>query len=386
MNESNIKYGCYGYNYNIRKEYEHLPFQKFWTWLTGKGVPLEEEQFKEATKKPSEGFLLGHLFFTWSLILLSIFIGSYELNTEGFNFFSILIILFAMVIIVNRFRSLQAIFHYLTHNTMLKKKGKKRGRLYALLFITTPMLYIDWDNYTRSHVHEHHNLHVLCTDEDPDQVFIRKQGIKKGMSEFRYWVQALFNSFSPKYLLTDWIQIFKDVFINAPLNQKIYSALFWFVVLIFIYNFNLVGEFLVMYCIPRFLLFPHSMWLQLFTEHLWLKNREEKVDKEIDYGKLTWGRFQGRPIPKSVLGKLKWSSLIILSDIPVRLYIYPQDLPNHDFHHRMPNINYKNIANIRATMELYEDKYGNYFEVWGFMSSLKIIRDHLCYEKDNLFS
>ena len=73
-----------------------------------------------------------------------------------------------------------------------------------------------------------------------------------------------------------------------------------------------------------------------------------------------------------------WIIKILLCDIPVRLFIYPKDLPNHDFHHRYAGVSYKKIADLRVSMECKYKKYGPMREVWGFVSSLRVIRDHLC--------
>jgi hypothetical protein len=381
---SRTLYGRYGATNNIREHYRALPGQFFWTWVTGKGVPLTKSDLDLSLKVPGEFFLIRHLLYTWCLLASAIIIGS-QLITEldkGIGAFAGLFL--CQIIVVNRLRSLQATFHYMTHGSIIKNSS--RAKKYALYFITTPLMYIDWNNYTRSHVREHHHPNVLCTKNDPDQIFIKKQGFRKGMSEVEFWLRIIFTPFNPLYLINDWIELCKDSFFKPSGREIFYRLLFWLCVTFLIMKLEFIIPFTLMFLIPRFIFFQHSMWLQLITEHLWFTDLNPDETQKQRYGRITWGRFQGREIPsKGIIKKLLWLIKLIILDIPVRLYIYPQDLPNHDFHHKKPRTSYKNIADVRVTIDRSTSSYGPSLEVWGFVSTLKLLRDHICYNEKVLF-
>lgn len=384
---TNIYYGIYGYQRNIRDDFKCMPFQRFWTWVTGKGLPLSAGEMEKLKQTRSTSYLILHIFYTWSLCFIcgvSIF---YALTIWEYDkFISLLIIAISEMIIVNRMRSLQATFHYMTHGSTTDKY--KLAKIIATTVITTPMLYLDWDRYAKSHVYNHHHPNVLCTDNDPDQIFIRSQGFYPGMPEWKFWVLSLLTPFKPSYLFAEITESLRESLILGSTFRKIFGLSFWIVIIALLVMFEKYVLFFLVYLLPRFVIFPHSMWLQLITEHLWFSlPRNDNETKGVHYGKLTWGRFQGRPIPSGVMSKFFWVIKLLLIDVFVRLYIYPQDLPNHDFHHRSPKTNYRYIADIRATMEQNNSniKLGNYYEVWGFFSTLRILRDHICYRKENLF-
>ena len=370
-------YCQYGSQGNVRESYAHLPFQPLWTWLTGKGRALAPEVLKAQMDKTGEPFLVAHLLFTWAMMIGLVLLGQAVLDGAFHPLVSVLLVLAAWVLMVNRLRSMQATFHYLTHGAVLKDKA--RAQRYARFFLTTPLLYQDWDTYNQSHVREHHNIHVLCTDIDPDQRFIQAQGFYPGMPELEYWWRAFSTPFRPTYLLHRWRATLNDCFVRPPQVEVRFRLVFWGVLLALLWATDTLAAFGLIYVIPRAVLFEHSMWLQLFTEHLWFYHRDAERGDKTHYGRLTWGRFQGRTPPSH--GLVAWTGWLLkclLLDVPVRLYVYPQDLPNHDVHHRRPNVHYRHIANYRASFERQPSTYGPYLEVWGFMAGLYLIRDHLC--------
>lgn len=379
MNQhDNATHYCqYGPQGNLRAAYARLPFQPLWTWLTGKGQAQPADVLKQRMEQTGERFLLAHLLFTWTVMIGLVLLGKAVLEGAFHPLLSVLLVLAAWVLMVNRLRSMQATFHYLTHGAVLKDKA--RAQRYARLFLSTPLLYQDWDTYNQSHVREHHNIHVLCTDIDPDQRFIQAQGFYPGMPELAYWWRVICTPFRPAYLLRQWRATLHDCFVRPPRDEVRFRLAFWAVLLVLLWATDSLMAFALIYGIPRAVLFEHSMWLQLFTEHLWFYQREDGRADKPHYGRLTWGRFQGRTPPSG--GVVAWSTWLLkalLLDVPVRLYVYPQDLPNHDAHHRRPNVHYRHIANYRASIEGQPSSYGPFLEVWGFMAGLYLIRDHMC--------
>lgn len=370
-------YCQYGPRGDVRAAYAHLPFQGLWTWLTGKGQARTAQVLQREMEKTGERYLVVHLCFTWAVIIALVMLGQAVLQGAFQPATAVLLVLMAWVLMVNRLRSLQATFHYLTHGAVLK--DKTRAQRYARLFLSTPLLYQDWDTYNQSHVREHHNIRVLCSDEDPDQRFIRAQGFYPGMPETAYWLRVCCTPFRPAYLLRQWRETWLDCFVRLDRRAALFRWCFWGVVLVLLWATGGLPAFALMYVIPRAVLFEHSMWLQLFTEHLWFYQRDARRSEKDHYGRLTWGRYQGRKPPeRGIIAHLIWGLQCVCLDIPVRMYVYPQDLPNHDAHHRRPNVHFRHIANYRASLEQKPSPYGPFLEVWGFMAGLYLIRDHLC--------
>ncbi|MEE1925753.1 hypothetical protein V0R50_27815 [Pseudomonas sp. 148P] len=378
MSQRETTHYCqYGPQGNVRASYAHLPFQPLWTWLTGKGQAQDTDTLKARMERTGERFLQVHLLLTWATMIGLVLLGKAVLDGAFNPLLSVLLVLAAWVLMVNRLRSMQATFHYLTHGAVLKDKA--RAQRYARFFLTTPLLYQDWDTYNQSHVREHHNIHVLCTDIDPDQCFIQAQGFHPGMAEPTYWWRVISTPFRPTYLLRQWRGTLNDCFVRPPREEVRLRLVFWGALLALLWASDCLAAFGLIYVIPRAVLFEHSMWLQLFTEHLWFYQRESGRGDKPHYGRLTWGRFQGRRPPRG--GLAAWAAWLLkglLLDVPVRLYVYPQDLPNHDAHHRRPNVHYRHIADYRASIEQQPSSYGPFLEVWGFMAGLYLIRDHMC--------
>ncbi|WPO98686.1 hypothetical protein SFA35_18890 [Pseudomonas sp. HR96] len=369
-------YQCqYGAQGDVRGSYAHLPWQSLWTWLTGKALaPAEDAQPAPAR---GERFLLAHLLFTWSAMAALVLLGQAALSGALGQGAGLLLVPLGWVLMVNRLRSLQATFHYLTHGAVLK--DKQRAQRYARWFLTTPLLYQDWHTYNQSHVREHHNIHVLCSAADPDQRFIEAQGFYLGMPEWLYWWRVVSTPFHPVYLLRQWRETLRDNLQRPPRAEVLFRLSFWALLLGALWALGGLQAFALMYALPRAVLFEHSMWLQLFTEHLWFYQPALPAGAKQRYGYLTWGRFQGRRPPREGgLAMAGWLLRGLLCDLPVRLYIYPQDLPNHDAHHRRPNVHFCDIARYRASAERQPSSYGPWLEVWGFVAGLQLIRDHLC--------
>ena len=119
-----------------------------------------------------------------------------------------------LVLMVNRFVACR----HLTTTTLRLRQD--RAQRYARLFLSTPLLYQDWDTYNQSHVREHHNIRVLCSDEDPDQRFIRAQGFYPGMPETAYWLRVCCTPFRPAYLLRQWRETWLDCFVVLTAAQR----------------------------------------------------------------------------------------------------------------------------------------------------------------------
>ena len=370
-------HSAYGPHHNVRADYAHLPLQIFWTWVTGKGMPLSVSELKRAMRPLPGGWVLLHLIGSWAAIVLALWTGYCGIQSDDGLLMKVAATLICWLVIVNRGRCLQATFHFMSHGSAMPHKIFAPWA--ARVAFTAPFLYVDWGDYVATHVNEHHHVRVLCTELDPDQRFIRANGFHPGMPEASFWLRVWFRPFAPDYILARFCDALSASMVKATHVHRNYCLCFWGLVIGVCANSGLLLAFVWLYALPAFVLLNHSLWLQLLTEHLWFASSDAIQNQANRYGRLTWGRFQGRSPPcGGLLRWIGWWARLFMCDIPVRLYVYPQDLPNHDFHHRMPLAPYHRIANIRATHEDQAGRFGPLMEVWGFMASLRVIRNHLC--------
>jgi hypothetical protein len=372
-----VMYAAHGPRFNVRREYDQLPWQSFWTLVTGKGRLLSAEEKVRAMRPLSTGWTLIQLVASWLLIGLALWIGNRAMSS-GSSAVAVAGVGLNWLIVVNRARSLQASFHYITHGAAMPHR--QLAQLAATTTFTAPFLYQGWCAYGESHVNTHHHLRVLCSGDDPDQRFIAENGVGPGMNERTFWWRVWTQPFAPSFL---WGQL-KDSwlvsFVEPGWPETLYRVIFLGGTAALALAFGWFGRLLLLFWVPAWLLFRHSLWLQLITEHLWFAPRESDAGSAVAYGRLTWGRFQGRPLPRrGLLAWIRWWVALLLCDLPVRLYVYPQDLPNHDFHHRLPLAPYHTIADLRRTCESEAGRFGPSHEVWGFLATLRVLRDHLCY-------
>lgn len=372
------RYTNYGPRYDVRGDYARLPFQSFWTWVTGKGRPLPPRELEESVRPLSGARVATNVLGSWIAIGAALCIGHSGLQRDvGLPAF-LMTTAICWLTVVNRGRSLQATFHYMSHGSAMPNRSAAIWT--TRVSFTTPFLYADWRSYVRSHVSEHHHVRVLCTDVDPDRRFIESNGLYPGISEQAFWWRIWLRPFAPDYIAARQWESLRASLIDAPPGEVLFRLVFWSLVIGVCAFAGLMSSLLWLYAVPAFVLLHHSLWLQLITEHLWFARRAPSSNPTAEYGGLTWGRFQGRRLPThGTLAWTAWWARLLLCDLPVRLYVYPKDLPNHDFHHRLPVAPYHRIADIRATHEACEGRFGPLLEVWGFVATLRVMRDHLCH-------
>jgi hypothetical protein len=383
------RHSKYGYSCDVRATYAHLRCQPLWTWITGKSLWKGEPRHPRETLL-REWQLWCQLGWAWSIILLSIFVagrvcGALEVNLGS----KAIVVALCWLLVVNRTRGLLHTFHYTNHGASIA--NMKRAKWIAKYFMSIPILHTPWESYHTIHAQDHHALKNLCTDQDPDQQFMIQHGFYKGMSEREFWLRVVFAPLLPTNIWKHFRFRLMQNFVVPEWSERIPRAAFWLLLFGAAYLGNFTYELTLFYLVPLILLTQHSSWIQHVTEHLWFAERPEGISQFVYYASLTWGRFLGRPHPGSETGLLhaarllKWWSLVMLVDIPVRLYSFMQDLPSHDFHHRSPRVNFWSIATERAAAEGRLSKFGPMAETWSVGEALLVLRDFLCRGEEDPF-
>ncbi|MDN7183627.1 fatty acid desaturase [Caballeronia sp. SEWSISQ10-4 2] len=380
-NDFATRYSAHGYGFNVRETYRNLPFQPFWTWVTGKSLNSEPPKAPEETLLKVWQLLL-HVSWAYAVLIGGTLLGNRLLHADLPWYAKALLSVPIIVMVMNRQRGMLHTFHYTIHGAGIS--NRKLARFLCKWMLSVPILHTTWENYMLIHIKDHHSRSTFCTDIDPDQQFMTSHGFYKGMSERRFWFLVVFAPFSPMRIWEHLKFRFDQSFVVATRSERIARIAYWAVLVTLVSVAHLWPAFALYYLFPIFFVTQHSSWLQHVAEHLWFPERPADVSQEVYYASLSWGRFFGRPYPVDdkglvKLGKLAtWTAGTLLVDIPLRVYSFMQDLPSHDFHHRSPKVNFWQIAPERAANEGLPSPFGPMAETWGYVENLLVQRDHLC--------
>jgi hypothetical protein len=367
----------YGYgSIDVRATYAHLPCQRFWTWLTGKALPSGPPRPPRGTLYPSVTAFVLETLKSYALLAAALALGVCNNN--------LLIQAACIVVVMNRTRKLLHQFHYTSHGAALA--NMKVARRLATFFLSLPIMHTTWDEYLKIHVRNHHGMRMLCTDDDPDQKFVVAHGFRRIMSERAFWLAVLLPAFAPHHIAANiWFRV-RQNFIVPPLSESLPRTLYWLALFTIVTVLDGWAKFSVFFLFPLFILTQYSSYLQHVTEHLWFAERPAGWTIKQHVASLTWGRFLGRPYPhrnpnepriQHTVHLLTWWLKIFLFDLPTRVFFFMQDLSSHDFHHRIPGVCFRVIAQERANWEQQPGQWGPMTETWSMWESLLVLRDHL---------
>lgn len=371
----------HGWGIDVRRTYAHLPFQPFWTWLTGKSL------WPHPPCKPQQTWLREwqlwlQIAWGYALVVGSVAMGSVAYHSGWPAAARWVVYILCWVLVVNRTRGLLHSFHYTNHGASLA--DMKRARWIATYFMSIPILHTAWRNYHELHAQVHHGSRSLCTDTDPDQQFMTAHGFRLGMPEREFWLRLAFAPLHPRNLWAHFRFRLEQNFIKPGRREIIPRVIYWTLFAAVVTYFQIWPEIAIFLLFPLFILTQFSSWMQHTTEHLWFPVIPHDASLLVKVGAMTWGRFLGRPYPHSergisrVLALTRWWIMSFTVDLSIRLFAFMQDLPNHDFHHRSPRVNFWSIAQQRTANEGRPSKYGPMTETWSLWESWLIMRDHLC--------
>jgi hypothetical protein len=386
--EYSTRYTKYGHGIDVRKTYEGLPLQAFWTWVTGKSLNSNSPKSPKETLR-SVWQLMLQVSWGYAVFFVAVIVGQKLINSDLSWSMKVLLSIPIFCMVVNRSRGLLHTGHYTIHGATLVNKNQ--ARFFYKWILSIPVLHTPWENYMKIHVRDHHGINTFSTERDVDLVYMTQHGFYKGMKEKEFWIRLVLAPFHPLRIYEHLNFRFRINFVNCETHEKISRLTYWTVLLIVAYATGYMEAFLIFYVCSILLVTQLSSWVQHITEHLWFSTNSEGLPKYLYYGSLSWGRFFGRPYPKDktglpfVVGFIVWLSGTLLIDIPLRVFAYMQDLPSHDFHHRAPGVNFWSIAPERAANEALPSRFGPMTETWSMKESLLIVRDHLCRDESDPF-
>lgn len=346
----------------IRESYAQLPFQGFWTWLTGK-----ELRGRKALWQSSPLECLA-----WSCLWL---IGG--IATSLFillNDYSRLWLIPSVIFTAGGARYIVAtIIHHAVHHTLLSSPLKNRVISEVLSTITIVQPY---DVYRQFHVFEHHGSDFSTTG-DQDLAAIYRMGLTPGksLSELKMilFLQCLNPVFHVKFLFGR----VKANFIGAPM-YRVLMSLIWFT-LLGLSLYVLGGEvFGLAFILPMVLVYQVCSVLHLVTEHVWVVRKAGQTVKSSHVNN-SLGRFCGEPTPRgsSVVTLtpmwLLWLARHLLWHLPCRILFVQGSLSVHDWHHRHGGKrNWPDSIQAREMEIVKQAEAGeySYTDIWGFDNAL----------------
>ena len=228
------------------------------------------------------------------------------------------------------------------------------------------------DGYREDHVIHHGKP---ATSEDSDLQFLLALGFVPGMTTAQYWAMLRRMFVSPSFHATyAWFRL-RANFITARRGRRL-AAIAWTAMVGAMAAMGFGWEVLVMWLIPAWPLYQAAGLMQILSEHTWVRQGDGRDRPRKIIARLTHARYFGEAVPAPGAGSLAWmawTARMVLVHLPSRLFVAPGDLPNHDFHHRLPKGDWANSAYGRRDDGLANAETGRwpeYTERWGFAAAV----------------
>ena len=252
--------------------------------------------------------------------------------------------------------------------------------------ISTLGLLAPYDLYRRDH--RIHHSQALATLDDPDWKFLFKfGGFRPSQSVRSYWLRMGRTLVSPRFHFRFLRARLYDNFLNPEtpryrrlMAQVLYGSLTALLALALVHGITTLLLFFLVWAFAIGPINQAGSLLQLLSEHKW--NRVPDSDsKKVVLARKTRGRFvaptlpdAALPLPLRWLAWYNWGLRTLLWHLPVeRLWVWPAELPSHDWHHRhvggdWPNSPYARRADIAEGTPGWEEPYQE--DVWGLREAL----------------
>lgn len=350
----------------IRDTYRRLPFQGFWTWLTGKEIAGRQQgrvlTAVECTVLSTFVYLGSMVFTVWMVVA----------DTP------VVLIVASMLATVSAARYIVAtVIHHGVHGAIFE--SERNNQLLCEILSTITMVQ-PYDSYRKFHVAEHHGRHFSTTD-DQDLAAIYTLGLKPGVRVERMAKILLWQCVNPCFHLSYLWGRLRCNLHQVPVYRML-IAIAWLALLGWVISKVGIMAFAVGVILPNVMLYQICSLLHLVTEHAWLlRNEHEKVrDSHINN---SHARFCGRALPDTGLSGVAWVRAWVgwwLEHIgvhlPTRLLIVQGSLIVHDWHHRAgTNRHWTRAIQMREADVQREAAAGKctYTDYWGIHAVLRAV-------------
>lgn len=316
----------------VREAMGRLPFwcQRPLTWITGRALPGQRAII---TLTPAWRFVhaLG-------LLLCGTAASATLVQVDGPW---LLVLPMSWLLTVSGSRMIHTmIVHHAAHNALYRRRWVN---VVVCELLTTVLLLQPFRRYADDHLKIHHGRD-LATLHDPDLQFLLMLGIRPGRSRRALWIRLWLNVISPVFHLRFLSVRLIANFVGVPRYRWIMSSAYLLAIGILLVNETTRAAVGWAWLFPIVPLYQPSAFLQWCSEHAWLRQPASQELSRDYLAKLTPGRFMGEspptpglPWPRRMLAWTGWWGRMLFLHLPLRLYVLPGDLPQHDWHHRHPS-------------------------------------------------
>lgn len=352
-------------NGDVRESYARLPAftQRFLTWVTGEPLPGQRPLFE----------MTPYRYLAATLLRLAVGVSLTVVAWAQSPAIAVPFMAIGWLLVTGSARMLvSTISHQCVHRQF---SGHARSDQVVSELITTALSTQSFEDYRSDHL-THHQGNIFTTAEDPSAQLLMRCGFRPGKTRRQLWRRVPLTMLSPwfhGYFL--WTRS-KSNFVSAGAVRRsmaIVNALAWAGVITLLDGGLQI--FLCSYFIPIGLLYQISVFLEFSSEHAWLAPPFSSNRRE-DLRRRSWARFCGSPLPAPGRSRLAsmgsmtaWWMKMFFYHVPVRLFVLPGDLPQHDYHHRAAST--KQWASAAYARREEKDRSGSgYQEVWGLHRAL----------------
>ncbi|WP_438869887.1 hypothetical protein [Pseudomonas sp. L1(2025)] len=359
----------------IRESYCVFPTitQPFWTWLTGK--PALDE-------RPSIGS--GPLRFTlMALVRLCSGIVVAIMGTRLQGAFCVLGVLLGWALSVGGARMMiSTVAHQCIHSRFSGWRwiDDVTAQLFSVLTLTQSA-----QQYRAEHFLLHHRHDIFTTHADPATHLLIQAGLTPGTEAKRLWRRLFLSMLSPIFHVRWLYNRIHGNLMTGPLLRRVSVGLYLLGWLWLIEGAAVITgfEWLIAVGFPLLFFYQNSVLLEFISEHAWFGERDGLADPRHVHATHSWGRFCGRQVPVKrrhglhhCLSWLAWFAEHVFYHLPVRLFVLPGDLPQHDFHHRHPGTDkwpQAAFAREADSRTLHASNWPDYQEFWGLHNAISYV-------------
>lgn len=353
-------------SHEIRESYSSLPFQGFWSWLTGKELL---GRVTSISHTPVTALFWSTLWFIGG-IASSISV----IESSVSNWFLLITTLFS---VAGARYIVATMIHQAVHNSLFD--SPLLNRVYSELF-STVLIVQPFDSYRQFHVEEHHS-DAFSTMDDKDLSALYKLGFKPGKSLSEMKVRLMVLCLSPVFHIQYLWGRLKSNFIGTPVYRK-FMTVFWLASLSIIAQSMGFNTFVITIALPFTVIYQICSLLHLLTEHTWIIKAQgaESEQAHIDN---CLGRFSGRMLPKTtgkpiqdVVNRAIWGLEHLFYHLPIRMLVLQGTLTVHDWHHRFgAHPDWVNTIQLREEEVQKQLNSGtcDYVDIWGFHNVIEYV-------------
>ena len=247
-----------------------------------------------------------------------------------------LLIPIAIIVISSRFRALQEIGHFAIHGAL--SSNRKAQLIAADIFCHFPLFMPNAEVRQYKHVKIHHQYAGVagrCHNTDE----LAEAGFADALPSTRFWF-AVIRPITPIGVISNLRQALRNMTEPSLISKegiaRVASVMVVFITITYMAG---LGSYLLMFLIPRFVVYPLFAWLSLLVEHRWFTDVSGMKGREKEYA---FGRRTNYP---GLAGKF---TCVIL---------FPYGDAFHLAHSLFPFVRWNHLPQVDRLLNEHDNEY-----------------------------